>query len=67
MPGMNGIQTMERLRALHPGLPILISSGQPDIEEWPCFQQPNMGVISKPFELNELLAKLAQFRQDAAH
>lgn len=61
MPSMNGIQTMEKIRALHPNMRILISSGQPDIEEWACFQQPNVAVISKPFEMEEILAKLAQF------
>ena len=61
MPRMNGIQTMERIRARHGEVPILISSGQPDIEEWSCFKQPNVAVISKPFEMEELLAKLAQF------
>ncbi|MDP2791885.1 MAG: response regulator, partial [Rectinemataceae bacterium] len=40
MPGMNGIQTMERIRVLYPDLPILISSGQPYIQDWPCFKRP---------------------------
>ena len=61
MPSMNGIQTMEKIRALHPNMRILISSGQPDIEEWACFKQSNVAVISKPFEMEEILAKLAQF------
>jgi PAS domain S-box-containing protein len=61
MPRMNGIQTMERIRALFPHMPILISSGQPDIEEWACFKQPNVAVIAKPFGMSELLAKVAQF------
>src|SRR5208337_5499841 len=29
MPGMDGTQTMEVIRSLHPEMPILISSGQP--------------------------------------
>jgi len=63
MPGMNGIQTLEKIRVLHPDLPVLISSGQPDIEEWTCFKQPKVAVISKPFEIGELLAKVAAFTQ----
>ena len=43
MPGMNGLQVMERIRALLPRMPILISSGQPDIEEWDCFRIPGSG------------------------
>jgi CheY-like chemotaxis protein len=61
MPGMNGTQTMERIRALLPAMPILISSGQPDIEDWECFKRPRVGVISKPFNLEEIRAKLALF------
>ena len=60
MPRMNGIQTMAKIRALHSDMPILISSGQPDIEGWDCFKQPNVAVISKPFEMGEVLAKLAK-------
>jgi len=63
MPGLNGTQTLERIRALVPDMPILISSGQPDIEGWDCFQRPGVGVISKPFSLDEIRAKLAQFAQ----
>jgi CheY-like chemotaxis protein len=58
---MNGAQTMERIRRLHPDLPILISSGQQDIEELECFKRPRVAVISKPFTLDEIQAKMAQF------
>jgi len=61
MPGMNGTQTMERIRCRHPDMPILISSGQPDIEEWDCYKQPKVAVISKPFTMDEIQDKLAQF------
>jgi|GEM_PF-1595318 len=61
MPGMNGAQTMEQIRGLHPEMPILISSGQPNIKEWDCFKLPGVGVISKPFTVEEIQAKLAQF------
>ena len=64
MPGMNGLQTMDQVRRLHPELPILISSGQPDIEGWAEFNQPRVGVISKPFNLEEIQARLAQLAQE---
>ncbi len=61
MPGMNGTQTMEQIRRLHPEMPILISSGQPDIETWDDFKQPKVDVISKPFNMEEIQAKVAKF------
>jgi PAS domain S-box-containing protein len=61
MPGLDGVQTMERIRILLPQMPVLISSGQPDIQEWDCFRRPGVGVISKPFSLEEIQAKLGQF------
>jgi two-component system nitrogen regulation response regulator GlnG len=64
MPGMNGTQTMERIRRLHPDMPILISSGQPDIEELDCYRQARVSAISKPFTLEEIQAKLAQFAHE---
>ena len=61
MPGLTGVQLLERVRATHPDLPIIISSGQLDLDKWPCFKQPNVGIISKPFDMAELQAKLAGF------
>jgi len=58
MPGLDGVQTLALIRGLYPDLPVLISSGQPGIQEWPCFKQPNVAVISKPFTLEEVLSKL---------
>ena len=60
MPGMDGIQTMAEIRKLAPDMPILISSGQPDIESWDCFKRPGVAIIAKPFNLQEMLARLAQ-------
>jgi PAS domain S-box-containing protein len=60
MPGLDGVQTLELIRGLDPDLPVLISSGQPGIQEWPSFKQPKVAVISKPFTMEEILAKLAQ-------
>jgi CheY-like chemotaxis protein len=60
MPGLDGVQTLALIRGLYPDLPVLISSGQPGIQEWPCFKQPNVAVISKPFTLEEVLAKLGE-------
>ena len=59
MPGLDGLQTLAQLRERHPDLPVLISSGQPDIQDWEGLKRKNVGVISKPFTLEEILEKLA--------
>jgi len=59
MPGMSGVQVMERVRGLYPELPILFSSGQPGIESWERLRRPGVAVISKPFTMEEIQAKLA--------
>ncbi len=66
MPGLNGTQTMERIHNLHPDLPILISSGQPGIEDLDCFKLPRVAVISKPFTMLEIQSKLAQFARETS-
>ncbi len=63
MPGMSGIQTMERIRILYPQLPILISSGQPDIGDWECLKRPYVAVITKPFDMAEIDAKLTALQK----
>jgi CheY-like chemotaxis protein len=59
MPGLDGLQTLALIREQHPELPVLISSGQPDIQDWEALKQRNVGIISKPFTLEEILEKLA--------
>ncbi|MDR3671286.1 MAG: nuclear transport factor 2 family protein [Holophaga sp.] len=66
MPGADGSQALARIRNLHPTVPVLVSSGQPGVQEWDCFKTPNVAVISKPFTTSEILAKLAQFSGDSA-
>jgi PAS domain S-box-containing protein len=63
MPGMTGVQAMTRIRALHPALPILFSSGQPDLAGWTCLRQGGVAVLSKPFTINEFREALDRLRQ----
>jgi CheY-like chemotaxis protein len=60
MPGMDGVQTLARIRQSHPGLPVLIASGQPGVQDWAAFKQDRVAVISKPFTLQEIQEKLAE-------
>jgi CheY-like chemotaxis protein len=60
MPGMTGAQTLALIRDLHQDLPILMASGQPNIQEWVASGQKNVAIISKPFSLEELQEKLVE-------
>jgi CheY-like chemotaxis protein len=66
MPGMDGIQTLALIREIHPDLPVLIASGQPGVQDWPCFNAAHVTVISKPFSMDEILEKLARFSSKAS-
>jgi CheY-like chemotaxis protein len=66
MPGMNGVQTLELIRHMHPEMPILISSGESGLNEWVEFNQPRVGVISKPFTMDEILSKVGQFTHESS-
>lgn len=60
MPGMDGVQTLALIRAMLPDLPVLISTGQPDVQEWDCFHQKNVAILAKPFTMDEMKEKLAE-------
>jgi two-component system cell cycle sensor histidine kinase/response regulator CckA len=57
MPGLNGIQTLERLRELDPGVRVLLCSGYGDKagENLPA----DVGFIAKPYTLEFLSQKMA--------
>ncbi len=57
MPGLNGLQTLERLRALDPQVKVLLCSGwgEADEENLP----PGVGFVTKPIPLEVLSQKVA--------
>jgi PAS domain S-box-containing protein len=57
MPGMNGLQTLERIRELHPGVPIILCSGYGDGKGKSL--PPDVGYLSKPYTLDILSQKVA--------
>ena len=59
---VDGVQTLALLRLTHPELPVLISSGQPGIQDWDAFRQAHVAVISKPFSLKEIQVKMAEMQ-----
>jgi PAS domain S-box-containing protein len=60
MPAMDGKETLQGIRALQPDLPVIIVSGQPGVQDWEGFKQPHVGVVTKPFTVEELLDAMAR-------
>jgi two-component system cell cycle sensor histidine kinase/response regulator CckA len=61
MPGLNGFQTLERLRALHPRVRVLLCSGHGDAQDDNL--PPEVAFISKPYSLELLSQKVAETLQ----
>ena len=63
MPDMDGLETLERLRVLRPGLPVLVSTGYRDPLVLDAIQRhPGVGVLDKPFLLHDFQAALSRPR-----
>ena len=62
MPGLGGAGSLPRIRALHPTLPILLATGRVDQSALDLMDaHPTVGLLAKPFTLEELRDKLGQF------
>ncbi|MBO0739454.1 MAG: response regulator, partial [Alphaproteobacteria bacterium] len=53
MPGMSGIALAEAMRAMHPGLPVIIASGYVDTTSFDR-RIENAALLKKPYQMNEL-------------
>ncbi|HLO68646.1 MAG TPA: PAS domain S-box protein [Holophaga sp.] len=61
MPEMDGEATLERLRLLHPGVPVILSTGYMDERAERILDRfPRVATLVKPFTALELKARLAQ-------
>jgi DNA-binding response OmpR family regulator len=61
MPGLNGQDTLVRIKALRPGQAVLMSSGLDDrAVEGLASRFPGVHAIQKPFNMKELRAKLGE-------
>ena len=59
MPGLDGLETLGRLRISHPDLAVVVASGFLDPETRERLAGfPNLRVLSKPFSAQELQASL---------
>jgi CheY-like chemotaxis protein len=61
MPGMDGVETMSRLRQIDPGLPVVVATGYVS-EATRCdfVERGAAGLILKPFRLEQICALLAR-------
>ncbi|HJW34845.1 MAG TPA: ATP-binding protein [Holophagaceae bacterium] len=60
MPGMDGLQTLARIREILPRIPVLFASGQLELADGEVLRQPHVAFLQKPYTVKELQLKLAQ-------
>ena len=61
MPEMNGRELAERLRALHPGVPILFMSGHTaDVITQNGVLDEGVNFLQKPFSMQDLAVKVRE-------
>jgi PAS domain S-box-containing protein len=62
MPGMDGAETLGRIRQLRPDLPVLVATGHLDAETAELLKaDPRVASIAKPFTLADLDRKIQDF------
>jgi CheY-like chemotaxis protein len=54
MPQLDGLQTLHAIRALLPGVPVVLSSGYHDASTLLPGEAPADGFVKKPYRLDEL-------------
>ena len=60
MPGMDGAETLDRIRALHPELPVLLATGRADQQALDLVHRvPRVTLLPKPYSMKDLRALLA--------
>ncbi|HOT08477.1 MAG TPA: response regulator [Polyangiaceae bacterium] len=65
VPGMNGMQTLERLMALNPDMQVILLTGHATLQDG--IRAVRMGareVMEKPADLSELLQKISEAKLD---
>ena len=64
MPGGNGLQLLEKVHALQPGLPVIIMTAFSDLDSAvSAFQRGAFEYLPKPFDLEELTASVRAARR----
>jgi len=66
MPGIDGAETLVRLRTLRPDLPVLLSTGRADQNALDLVEtHANVSLLSKPFSLQDLRKRLEPIPRSA--
>jgi CheY-like chemotaxis protein len=66
MPAMNGVETLARIRAAHPTLPVVVSTGYHySLLTGQVEEQAATAILRKPFTLHQLASGLARARRGA--
>lgn len=60
MPGLDGLQTYERLRSINSTVPVIFLTSAEDGETLRKISESGAGVLSKPFRPEELLAAVSK-------
>ena len=64
LPGIDGIDVLERLRANHPAVPVLLITAYATVESAvEAFQKGAVDYLTKPFQLADLANKLQALRR----
>lgn len=58
MPGVNGLELLERVRSLVPELPVLLMSGSANLDQNQILKCGAADFIMKPLELDDLLCRV---------
>ena len=67
MPGMDGLQLMERLQVLHPDLPVIVITAHSDLDSAvSAYQGGAFEYLPKPFDVDEAVALVRRAWQEVA-
>jgi two-component system nitrogen regulation response regulator GlnG len=57
MPGIDGLELLQRIRENHPGLPVIITTAHSDLDSAvAAYQQGAFEYLPKPFDIDEVVA-----------
>jgi signal transduction histidine kinase/ActR/RegA family two-component response regulator len=68
MPGMSGVEVLQRLKEVNPQIPVAMISGYSEADMAKQLRDlPSSGYIQKPFTAGTLLAKVRQLMEESGH